>query len=64
MAPKKTLQDRVKELQLLLTTPAGRDELQDLATRYNKKSGKLRPAKTSMITYILVHERGQGLIID
>jgi hypothetical protein len=62
MIPKKTFQERQKELQSLLATAAGREELQQLASRYCAASGKLRPADTSVITYILVHERGQGLI--
>ena len=61
MKPKKTLQDREKELQSLLTTPAGREKLQELASGYHAASGKLRPVRTSAITYILVHERQQGL---
>jgi hypothetical protein len=62
MLLKKTLQQREKELQALLTTPVGRKELQELSSRYHAASGKLRPATASVITYILVHERGQGLI--
>jgi hypothetical protein len=33
--PKKTLAQRQKELQALLATPAGREELQALAARYH-----------------------------
>lgn len=62
MTPTKTLPDREKELQLLLTTAAGREEIQELASRYHAASGKVRPANTSAITYILVHERQLGLI--
>jgi hypothetical protein len=62
MAPKKTLQEREKELRSLLATPAGRDELQEMASRYCTVSGKVKPAGTSAITYIVVHEREQGLI--
>jgi hypothetical protein len=62
MLVKKTLQQREKELQALLATPVGRKELQDLGSRYHAASGTLRPASASVITYILVHERGQGLI--
>lgn len=58
----KTLQQREKELQALLANPTGRKELQELESRYHAESGKLRPAKTSAITFILVHEREQGLI--
>jgi hypothetical protein len=63
MPPKKTLQQREKELQALVATPAGRQELHDLASRYLEASDRLRPGRTSVITYILVHERALGLII-
>ena len=62
MAPKKTLQEREKELQSLLATPEGRDELQQLVARYVAASGKMRPTRASVITYILVHERERGLL--
>jgi hypothetical protein len=62
MSPKKTLQEREKELQSLIASPSGRQQIQELASRYNSTSGKLRPSGTSAITYILVHERQQGLI--
>ena len=62
MTPKKTLPEREQELQSLLATEAGREELQDLASQYHAASGRLRPGKTSVITYILVNEREQGLI--
>jgi hypothetical protein len=62
MSPKKTLQQREQELRSLVATPAGREELQELASRYYAASGKLKPAGTSAITYILVYEREQGLI--
>jgi hypothetical protein len=62
MGPKKSLQEREKELQALLATPEGRQQVQELASRYNEASGKLRPIGTSAITYILVHERQEGLI--
>ena len=61
-APNKTLQEREKELQALLVNPAGREELQKLASRYNAANGRPRPRGTSAITYIFVHEREQGLI--
>jgi hypothetical protein len=63
MRQPKTLQDREKELRLLLATPEGRAELQDLASRYEAVRGSVRPEKTSVVTYILVHERGLGLIV-
>jgi hypothetical protein len=58
----KTLPEREKELQALLATPAGRQELQQLASRYSATNGRLRPTGTSVVTYILVCERDQGLI--
>jgi hypothetical protein len=62
MSPTRTLAQREKELQALLATPAGREELRQLEARYQAASGRLRPANTSVITYLLVHERQQGLI--
>jgi len=64
MSAQKTLQQRENELRSLLANPAGRKELQELECRYREASGKLKPAKTSVITYILVHERERGLISD
>ena len=64
MTPKKTLQQREKELQALLNSPAGQEELRELDARYRAASGRLRPSKTSIITYILVNERDHGLISD
>jgi hypothetical protein len=63
MPAKKTIHEREKELQSLLATPAGREELQVLEARYQEESGRTKPGKSSIITYLLVHERGQGLII-
>jgi hypothetical protein len=62
MPQNKTLQERQKELQALLTSEAGRKELHDLASRYASMTGKLRPAGKSAITFILVYEREQGFI--
>jgi hypothetical protein len=62
MSPKKTLRQREEELQSLLATPAGRQELQELGSRYQAASDRLRPAGTSVITYLLVHEREQGML--
>ena len=62
MTPKKTLQEREKELQSLLATPAGQVELHELVSRYREAGGRLKPTKTSVITYILVHERETGAI--
>ena len=62
MTPKQTLPQREKELQALLATPAGRAILEELDSRYRAASGKVRPAKASIITYILIHERQRGLL--
>jgi hypothetical protein len=62
MTAKKTLQQRQKELQSLLATPAGRKELEELEAGYQAAGGKVRPGRASVITYILVHEREKGLI--
>lgn len=62
MTPKKTLQEREQELRSLLASPAGREELLELASRYHAESDNLNAARTSAITYILVHERVQGMI--
>jgi hypothetical protein len=62
MTPPITLQQREKQLQSLLATPEGREELQELANRYSAASGKARLEGTSVITYILVQERERGLI--
>ena len=64
MSAKKTLHDREKELQSLLATAAGREELEELVSRYQEAGGRLRPPSTSVITYILVCERERGLIIN
>jgi hypothetical protein len=62
VTPKKTLAERQTELQSLLATPAGHAELQVLESRYAKASGKPRPSKRSIITYILVFEREHGFL--
>ena len=62
MNPQKTLREREKELQALLATPAGRETLQKLGSRYAEAAGRMRPVKASVITYILVYERERGLI--
>ena len=62
MPPQKTLREREKELQALLATPAGRKELHELSSRYREADGRLRPPGTSLVTYILVHERDRGMI--
>lgn len=62
MLPRKSLPQREKELQSLLATPAGRKELEALESRYQDGGFRHRPGRTSVITYILVHEREKGLI--
>jgi hypothetical protein len=62
MLQTKTLREREKELQALLTHPAGSKELEELASRYAASGGRVRPAGRSVITYILVHERQRGLL--
>jgi hypothetical protein len=62
MVPKKTVRQREQELQALLATPAGRRELLQLESRYQAASGRPRAGKSSIITYLLVHEREQGLV--
>ena len=62
MTQKKTLQEREKELQSLVATPAGLEAVEELASRYSAVSGRLKPAGRSAVTYILVHERDRGLI--
>jgi hypothetical protein len=62
MAPPKSLRLREKELQALLMSPDGRNELQVLVARYSAAGGRVRPERRSIITYILVCERERGLI--
>jgi hypothetical protein len=62
MIRKKTLQERQKELQSFLATPAGRVELENLAGRYSAASNRVRTTRTSVITNILIYEREHGLI--
>lgn len=62
MSQTKTLHERQKELQALLADAAGRQKLQELETLCFAESGKVKPARASVITYILVHERAQGQI--
>ena len=58
----KTLERRQKELQTLLATVDGRAELEALAIRYHTAGARARVERTSLVTYILVHEREMGLI--
>jgi hypothetical protein len=63
MQKPKTLQERQTELQALLATPEGRAQLEELASSYAAAGGRMRPWGTSVVTYILVHERQQGLVV-
>jgi len=62
MPQKKTLREREKELHALLTHAAGQELLSTLEARYEAKGGRVRPPDTSVVTYILMYEREQGLI--
>lgn len=62
MQTPKSAQARVKELQALLATPAGRAELQAMAESYFAAGGRMIPKGSSLVTYILVHERERGQI--
>ena len=62
MTPGKTLREREKELQVLLPTPAGKLQLEQLAAKYSAECGRQMVQGTSLITYILVYERDQGFI--
>jgi hypothetical protein len=62
MSSLKSLREREKELKALLQFPEGKAQLQQLAARYAADSGQTLPSRTSLITYILVHERQHGLI--
>ena len=58
----KTLQVRTKEMQTLLASEERLAKLLDLASRYGAASDRHRLVRRSVVTYILVHEREQGLI--
>jgi hypothetical protein len=60
----KTRLEREKELQALIRTPQGRAALEELARSCQADGGTVRPERTSVITYILVHERQLGLIVN
>jgi hypothetical protein len=62
MSSLKSLREREKELKALLPSPEGKAQVQQLAARYAANSGQTLPTRTSLITYILVHERQHGLI--
>jgi len=62
MLPTKTLREREKELQALLGHRAGQELLSTLEARYQARGGKTRPQDTSVVNYILMYEREQGLL--
>jgi len=62
MAAKKTLRQREKELQALLATPAGREELRALRAKYQAADGQANSSSTSVSTFMRVHERVHGII--
>jgi hypothetical protein len=64
MPEPKKLRQREKELQALLASPEGRTELKNLADRYAAVGDRPRPPSSSLVTYVLVHERERGLILD
>ena len=64
MIPKKTRLKREKELRTLLGSLTGRAELEALADRYAASSPRIRPARMSVVTYILVCERERHMIAD
>ena len=63
MQATKTLREREKELQALLATREGKALLEALADHYYASGGRARPPHTSLVTYLLVHERERGLIV-
>jgi hypothetical protein len=63
MSKTRTLAEREAELQALMATPDGQDRLEEIADGYRNDGGRARPPRTSVITYILVHERQDGLIV-
>ena len=64
MSAKKTRLEREKELQTLLGSLTGKAELEALADRYAASSPRIRPARMSIVTYILVCERERHMIAD
>ena len=59
---KPTLREREKELQTLLPTADGLHALNNLAKRYEDESGNKFWPGTSLITFILLHERDHDMI--
>ena len=55
---------REKELQTMRGSLAGKAELDALADRYAASSGRIRPGRMSVVTYILVCERERDMIAD
>ena len=64
MTAKKSRLEREKELQTLLGSVTGKAELEALADRYAASSLRIRPARMSLVTYILVCERERDMIAD
>ncbi len=64
MRQTKTRLEREKELQARMRTPQGRAALEELARSCQADGGRVRPERTSVITYILVHERHRGFVVD
>jgi hypothetical protein len=64
MSAVKTLPEREKELQSMLTTTIGRAQLRDLKDKYEADRGMPNPIGKSVISFILVHEREKGLIVN
>ena len=62
MKKTKTLAERERELQAFMSAPEGPDRLDRIADGYRNDGGRARPPHSSVITYILVHERESGLI--
>ncbi len=62
MRVKKSLREREIELQTLLASNTGREELRVLASHYSAGNGRVKPEGASVVTYILVYEREHGLI--
>jgi hypothetical protein len=59
----KTMREREKELQTQLQTPTGPAVLEELAGRYAEMASSPRRNGPSVITFILICEREQGLIL-
>ena len=64
MTAKKPRLEREKELQTLLGSLAGKAELDALADSYAASGQRIRPGRTSLVTYILVCERERDMIAD